>query len=204
VAIDLDIHSGRYGNCPDCDLIFQSPGELPDSLSEFALYHTHHNEADDAGYRAFLAQLADPLMACLAPDARGMDYGAGPGPVLARLFAEAGFPTAVYDPFFHPDARVLEDSYDFAVCTEAAEHFHRPARDFARLAALLSPGGWLGVMTELHCGPKTFADWWYHKDATHVSFYSRETIHWIARHFGFRVLQVESRVVILQRDAAGK
>lgn len=191
--------SGRYRHCTNCDLIAQVPDELPDSLSEFALYHTHHNDSDAKGYRDFLAQLADPLSERLAESARGLDYGAGPGPVLAELLAGRGFPTAVYDPFFAPDMRLLDASYDFVTCTEAAEHFHRPGVDFARIAEMLRTGGWLGLMTELHAGVGGFAAWWYHKDPTHVSFYSARTVDWIAGHFGFRVDFCNSRVVLLQK-----
>lgn len=172
---------------------------MPDSLSELALYDTHHNDADNAGYRRFLSQLADPLCARLTPGDAGLDYGAGPGPVLAALLRERGFPTAVYDPFFAPESQVLEAEYDFVVCTETMEHFHRPARDFSRLSRLLKPGGWLGLMTELHGGSEAFADWWYHKDPTHVSFYSPRTIDWVAKRFGFRVDACSGRVALLQK-----
>ena len=62
---------------------------------------------NDAGYRRFLSKLADPLMARLAPGARGLDYGCGPGPALAAMLREAGHEVALYDPFFAPDPAPL-------------------------------------------------------------------------------------------------
>lgn len=194
------VRSGRYRHCANCDLIAQVPDELPDSLRELALYYTHQNAADNLGYQRFLAQLTEPLCARLPVGAQGLDYGSGPEPVLAGLLTGRGFVTVAYDPFFAPRTDLLESTYDFVVCTEAAEHFHRPGREFSRLVEQLVPGGWLGLMTELHDGPAGFGDWWYHKDPTHVSFYSACTIDWIARHFGFRVDVCGPRVVLLQKQ----
>ena len=61
--------------------------------------------------------------------------------------ARPGTGSALYDPLFAPDRGVLQATYDFVTCTETAEHFHDPALEFARLDALLRPGGLLGLMT---------------------------------------------------------
>ncbi|MEI4850515.1 class I SAM-dependent methyltransferase, partial [Klebsiella pneumoniae] len=83
----------------------------------------------------------------LGPGARGLDFGCGPGPALATMLREAGMDMALFDPFFYPQASVLERQYDFITCTEVVEHLHRPAEVFRQLDRLLAPGGWLGVMT---------------------------------------------------------
>src|SRR5690606_20429248 len=151
------------------------PAQLPDSATELAHYRLHRNDPRDPGYRGFLARLAEPLRARLAPGACGLEYGCGPGPALAALPREAGAPMAVYAPFFAPHAAVLEVRYDFITCTEAIEHFHRPAREFGRLDRLLRPGGWLGLMTEFQEGDERFARWHYRRDPTHVVFYREDT-----------------------------
>ncbi len=170
------VASGRYGRCPVCDLIFQHPDERPDALTEHRLYSAHDNRTDDPGYRAFLQRLTDRLIPALPPGACGLDYGAGPGPALAAMLAEAGFPTAIYDPFFAPDTAVLSRRYEFVVCTETAEHFHHPGAAFAQIAGLLQPGGCLGLMTRLFDAGTDFAAWHYHRDPTHVSFYTPASI----------------------------
>src|SRR5690606_29528307 len=69
-----------YGRCPVCAATFLDPAQLPDSATELAHYRLHRNDPRDPGYRGFLARLAEPLRARLAPGACGLDYGCGPGP----------------------------------------------------------------------------------------------------------------------------
>ena len=83
---------------------------------ELAHYNTHQNSPGDPRYRAFLDQLAAPLMARLPSGAEGLDFGSGPGPALSVIFGEHGFPTSIYDPFFAPDPLLLTRDYDFVSC----------------------------------------------------------------------------------------
>ena len=123
----------RYWRCVHCEATFLDPAQYPTPARERAEYLRHRNDPADPGYRAFLARLAAPLLARLAPGAEGLDYGCGPGPALAAMLAEAGHRVSLYDPFFHPDEAALARRYDFVSCTEVVEHFHRPAAEFARL-----------------------------------------------------------------------
>lgn len=172
------------------------PDQRPDRAAERARYDTHRNEIGDPGYRAFLRRLLDPLLERLTPRAEGLDYGSGPGPALAAMLRADGFPTAVYDPFYAPDARALERTYDFITCTETAEHFFEPAAEFERLDALLRGGGWLGVMTTLRTPERPFEDWWYVRDYTHVCFYSARTMEWIAKRYGWALERPHPNVAL--------
>ncbi len=152
---------------------------------EYHRYLEHQNDPMEPGYRGFLARLADPLTEKLAPGARGLDYGCGPGLALAMMMEERGFPVAVYDPFFHPDSSVLNAAYDFITCSEVIEHFHHPAREFERLDRLLKPGGWLGLMTGFQTDDDRFEFWHYQRDPTHVVFYREHTLKCIAERHGW-------------------
>lgn len=193
--------TGVYRYCACCDLVSRDPATWLDAAAERAYYGTHDNRIDDPGYRRFLAQLAEPLAACLAPGARGLDYGCGAAPALAAMLTGAGFPTVGYDPFFAQDAGVLGARYDFVTCTEVLEHLHDPPRDLARIDALLVPGGWLGLMTELRPPMADFARWHYHRDPTHVGFHSERSIRWLADRFGWEPVSVGRRVVLLRKPA---
>lgn len=190
------LREGEYWRCPACGLTFLHPDGHPDAAAERAQYETHENDPLDPGYRRFLGRLAEPLVARLPAGAEGLDYGCGPGPALAMMLREAGFPTAVYDPFYVPDTAPLERQWDFITCTEVVEHFHHPAVEFDRLHGLLRPGGWLGVMTELLTDDARFAGWRYRRDPTHVAFYSEAVLTWIARRYGY-ALQRPGRNVAL-------
>lgn len=188
-----------YYRCPRCALRFLDPAQYPNRAIEESEYHRHRNEPDDPRYRAFLARLATPLLDRLPAGASGLDYGSGPGPALAAMLREAGHRVALYDPFFAPDTRVLQTMYDFVTCTETAEHFHDPAFEFARLDALLRPGGLLGLMTAFQNDDTRFAGWYYRRDPTHVVFYREETMHWIAGHFGWHCTIPRPNVVLMRK-----
>lgn len=190
--------SAGYLHCAGCDLVYLAPERRLAPDAERAHYLTHENEVDDPRYRAFLAQLAGPLLERLPAGAEGLDYGAGPGPALAAMLTEAGHPTAVYDPYFAPDRAPLTRHYDFVTCTEVAEHMHDPGREFELLAGLLRPGGWLGLMTELRPSLAAFVDWYYRRDPTHVCFYSERTLRWIAARHRLTVECVSQRVTLLR------
>ena len=59
--------TGGYRHCASCDLVFREPSTWLDAAAERAYYGTHDNRLDDPGYRRFLNQLAEPLIARLAP-----------------------------------------------------------------------------------------------------------------------------------------
>jgi hypothetical protein len=196
-----ELRGSRYFRCGACRLVFLAPEQRPTAQAERAHYGTHENDPDDPGYRAFLARVADPLAARLAPGAEGLDYGSGPGPALSRMMEERGFRVRIYDPFFAPDGDALGRTYDFVTCTETAEHFHRPAEELARLDGLLRPGGWLGVMTELLEDGRDFGTWRYARDPTHVCFYHADTMRWIAGAHGWRMETPARNVVLFHRPA---
>ncbi|ATE62750.1 methyltransferase type 12 [Thauera sinica] len=190
-----------YGRCDACEATFMLPAQHPSKEAERAEYVLHRNDPLDEGYRRFLDRLARPLLARLGRAGEGLDYGCGPGPLLAGMLGEAGHSVALYDPFFAPDEAVLRRSYDFVTCTEVVEHFHRPAAEFARLDALLRPGGWLGIMTCFQTDDARFARWHYRRDPTHVAFYREATFRVLARRRGWQCEFPAKDVVLMHKPA---
>lgn len=185
-----------YQRCDSCEATFLDPAHFLDSDRERTEYEQHQNLPDDPGYTRFLSRVAEPLLACLPPHSSGLDYGCGPGPVLAHMLRDAGHAVALYDPFFHPDTAPLHTTHDFVTCTEVIEHFHTPAQEFRRLDALLRPGGWLALMTCFQTDDTRFAQWHYRRDPTHVVFYREATLAHIAQHHGW-LMEVPTRNVAL-------
>lgn len=188
-----------YLRCRRCSLIFVPPGARLDAAAEKAVYDTHRNEVDDPGYRRFLNRLAEPLTTRLAPGSSGLDFGCGPGPALAAMLTEAGFATTTYDPYYADHPERLRRQYDFVTCTEAIEHFYQPGREWRQLLAMLRPGGWLGLMTKLARDQAAFAHWHYKQDPTHVSFFSRDTLLWLAARDGLGIEFIGADVILLQK-----
>lgn len=195
----LQVSMREYWRCATCESTFLTPVHWLSRQDEMALYQKHRNDPDDEGYRRFLARLAQPLLERLPSGASGLDYGCGPGHVLAAMLSEEGHAMAVFDPFFANDPRALTTTYDFITCTEVAEHFHRPAEEFRRLQCLLKPGGWLAVMTCFQTEDARFADWHYRRDPTHVVFYREATFAYLARCWGWYCEVPCRNVVLLQR-----
>lgn len=188
-----------YGRCDRCEATFLFPEHLPSIEAERTEYALHQNTDADAGYRLFLARVATPLLQRLRPGSSGLDFGCGPGPVLAGMLREAGHTVALYDPIFQPDRTALDATYDFITCTEVAEHFHDPATEFRRLDGLLRHGGWLALMTRFQTDDARFAQWHYRRDPTHVVFYREATLRWVARHHGWRAEVPCPNVVLMHK-----
>jgi hypothetical protein len=195
--------------CEVCEYIFVSREFLLSHEQEKSQYDLHQNHPEDPGYRKFLSRLTLPLSKRLAPGAEGLDYGCGPGPTISVLMEEMGFRVTNYDPFFAPDSpdrKVLDRKYDFITCTETAEHFHHPSRDWQRLFSMLAPDGILAVMTQLHDEffarhpeVKDFSSWHYTMDPSHVGFYARPTMSWLAERYGFSAHFFPDSVTLFSR-----
>src|SRR5690554_5724187 len=179
-----------YFRCESCRLVFVPPEQHLSPEQEKAVYDQHQNRPDDPGYRRFLSRLFEPLAQRLAPGARGLDFGAGPGPTLSVMFEEAGHSMTIYDPYYAPDSSLLvcrnEPSYDFITATEVAEHLAAPGYEFARLAALLPEGVWLGLMTKCIVSERDLAKWHYLLDRAHVCFVGEASFEWLAQRLGRR------------------
>lgn len=189
----------QYYRCPRCQLTFEHPDQLPTSEQEKGQYDLHENRPDDPGYRRFLSQLADPLIARLTPGANGLDFGCGPGPALAAMLREQGFGCATYDPIYAPDTAPLTAQYDFVTCTEVVEHLHRPEREWQWFAEHVKPGGWLGIMTRWLTDDNAFATWHYRRDPTHVCFWQPATFEWLAGEYGWSLHLTGNPVVLMQK-----
>ena len=169
-----------YLNCRACDLVFVPSAQHLSGGAEKAYYDLHDNQSDDPRYRRFLDRLFAPLNLRLAPHARGLDFGCGPGPTLSKMFQDAGHAVALYDPFYAPDKSVLSVTYDFITLSEVAEHLAEPGKVLDGLWAGLAPGGWLGIMTKRVRSHAAFKTWHYIHDPTHISYFSEPTFHWMA------------------------
>ena len=186
-----DYYSDRnrdYLRCPHCDLIFVPKKDLLEPAEEKARYDLHQNDPNDSGYRNFLSRLFQPLEKKLLPGASGLDFGSGPGPTLSLMFEEAGYDCAIYDLYYANDSSVFNKQYDFLTCSETMEHMFRPGEEFKRFVQLVKPGGWIGIMTQLHDeAPVPFERWHYKDDETHVCFFSRKSFQTLEKMHGLRL-----------------
>ncbi len=189
-----------YLICRGCDLIFV-PEKFHLSVEEQKeRYLQHNNDPDDEQYRIFLSRLKDRLIPFLAPGQFGLDYGCGPGPTLSLMMSEDGHETNNYDPIFRPDPSVLDRNYEFIVSTETIEHFSDVKTNFDLINRILKVSGFFGVMTSVRYENIDFGSWHYRYDPTHLSFYSPETMQYIASNWGWTIVGVYENVYIFRKE----
>ncbi len=194
----VEVFRRTFHQCGNCDLFFADPSVRLSREEEKKRYETHNNDVNDPKYQEFVRPLVQSVMDKCSPGSRGLDFGAGTGPVLAKLLSEANFSVELYDPFFWPDPRVLQKRYEFIATSEVVEHFGNPAKEFALLSSLLEAKGVLAIMTLLHSAETVFPSWYYLKDPTHICTYSFKTFYWIKENFQFRTVeQLGPRLVVL-------
>jgi SAM-dependent methyltransferase len=186
-----------FYKCPNCESIFRNPADNLASEKEKARYLAHNNSPTDPDYRAFVAPIINVITSRFKTSQQGLDFGAGPVPVIAEILKNKGYKVETYDPFFHDQPNLLKQRYDYIAACEVIEHFRDPAREFKLLRSLLKPGGALLCMTEIYEDGIDFERWPYKNDATHRFFYTRRALEWIKERFGFASLKIEGRLVSL-------
>ena len=103
-----------------------------------------------------------------------------------------------YDLYFHNNPELLKKQYDYITCTEVAEHFKEPFKEFELLKSLLLPNGKLYLMTDLFDENRDFGSWYYKNDHTHVFMYHRNALEWIREKLEFKKLTIEKRLITLE------
>lgn len=195
--------------CDSCCFIWADPRFYLDKTAERLRYGLHNNDRTNAGYVQFITQILDrslqrwkilhhidePSVEVAAPNPLILDWGSGPNPVATELLRERDFQVSSYDPIYGPQLPLNHQSFDIIFCIEVAEHFKNPLQDFNAMVHYLKPGGLLVVHT--HTIPQDvisatasaqtsaletfFQSWWYKEDPTHVSFYSKQSLKYLAQ-----------------------
>lgn len=186
-----------YFRCSMCDLRFLDPSKRLSPSDEIERYKLHNNDIYDPRYRAFVKPLFQEIVRRIDGESLGLDYGAGPGPMVATMLNEKNIKVDLYDPYFKSSALALNRSYNFIYASESAEHFYDPHMEFTRMRRCLEPDGFVAVMTLMYTGDVPFSDWYYRKDPTHVSFYSPHTMRWIGASFGFKNVEIISARIVV-------
>jgi len=185
----------QYYQCSNCFGIFVDKKLLPGSETELLRYTKHHNDIEDDGYQSFVSPITSDIMADFNQNHKGLDFGAGTGPVISKILKENGFQIELYDPFFHNYPNLLEKQYDYIAACEVIEHFHNPKKEFRLLKKLLRKSGKLYCMTNIYDDSIDFRTWDYKNDFTHVFIYHKNTILYIKEEFGFSDVTINDRLI---------
>lgn len=174
-----------YYHCKNCDLIFIDENKFPSVEEERERYGEHDNTHENEGYvnmfNRFLDKIIQPYSKEIGDQV--LEFGCGPGPVLADLLENMGYDVDKYDPYFFSKKVYQGKKYDLITSTEVWEHFKKPYDMIQLLVDHLEAKGFLAIMTSFHPGIDEFKGWWYPWDPTHIVFYNANTFEWIAKEF---------------------
>jgi len=68
-----------------------------------------------------------------------------------------------------------------------------------RLVGLLNNNAYLAVMTELLTPQIDFSNWYYKNDPSHIGFFSKKTLNYLANYFSIEVFYISERVVFFKK-----
>lgn len=188
-----------YMRCENCALVSVPNEFLLSATAEKAIYDQHENDANDLGYRKFLSRALDPVLARIDTNAKGLDFGCGPGPTISVMAAEQGIEMSNYDLYYFNQPELLAKQYEFVTMTEVIEHVADAKALLVKLDSLLKPGSLLLIMTKRVTDVLAFSRWHYKNDLTHINFYATETFEWIAAHYSWELEVLGNDVVLFTK-----
>ena len=185
----------NYYLCTNCDHIFMGEKKIILPEKEKQEYLRHNNTTENEGYvamfRDFIEKCIDPYQDKIKT---ALDFGCGPGPVLAELLKEKGFEVDIYDKYFALEKIFENKKYDLITSTEVLEHLADPLETLKTLKKHLNKQGIIAIMTLFHPKNKEeFKKWWYRRDLTHISFYTPKTFEILAEMVEMKVLKVGNK-----------
>jgi len=184
-----------FHQCDICKAIYLDKEYFLNTKEEKERYQEHNNDVNDKGYQKFVSPISNAIFSNYSKYDKGLDFGAGTGPVIAEVLSTNGYVINLYDPFFHNNKELLLHKYNYIACCEVMEHFHNPYKEFKLLKSLLKKDGHLYCMTSIYNNDIDFRTWYYKDDQTHVFIYTKETLEWIAKEFGFISLKIEGSFI---------
>jgi len=188
-----------YLQCPNCELVFLPKRFHLNNIDEKSRYDLHQNDAADIGYRQFLSAVFTPVEQYISLNAKGLDFGCGPGPALSLMFEEKGFSVDLFDKFYADNAHVFNNQYDFITATEVVEHLDEPEKELSRLYNMLNSGGVLAIMTSMLTKEIDFSTWYYKSDPTHICFFSQASMYYLAKKWGADVKFFDQGVTLFYK-----
>lgn len=188
--------------CAKCKLVFKDQQYWLDLEQQKKRYSQHQNCGENYGYINSLKVLLEPLSKLTRPQ-NILDWGSGPNPEFSKML-KVQFVDAVvdiYDPIYQSE--LATKKYDLITCTEVIEHFQNPQDELEKIFTHLKPSGIFAGLTNFvdTKNLEQIQSWWYLRDQTHWSFYSEETMKFIAQKFALNVLLLSNPVFVFQKVA---
>ena len=192
-----DQYDHDYYYCSNCEFIFLDESKVISPDQEKKEYSFHQNSFENEGYVNRFCEFIDKAIRPYKSKIKtALDFGSGPGPVLAELLRKEGFKTDIYDKHFAAEPVYLNKKYDLITATEVFEHLKNPLSTLRLLKSHLNKNGILAIMTLFHQNnDEHFKKWWYRRDSTHIAFYTPKTFECMADLLEMKVLMKDEKNV---------
>ena len=189
----------EFFHCKKCEFIFKNPTDYVNAIDELKQYKNHNNSMESSGYVKMLKEFINiTFERHLKSIDNVLEFGSGPGPVLAELLKEKGLSVDIYDKYFSAKEVYRDKEYDLITSTEVIEHIDNPVKIFNFFKSHIKRSAYLALMTQFHTNDaKEFKKWWYKNDPTHICFFRPKTFEVLASMSGFIVLKHDSKKSIL-------
>lgn len=190
----------NFFRCTGCGFCFLEREQLLGLGEERERYLFHQNSEDNLGYVKWLSGIVDNTAKVIDLSGKKiLDYGCGHTPVLPQILKSKNPEITdidYYDLYFYPDLDVTK-RYSCIFSIEVFEHFRDVYNEIKRAFSLLEEGGYFVVSTGFLPSEDKFASWWYIQDATHISFYSEQTLNWIAKTFSLNIVFSDGKNLLI-------
>ena len=190
-----------YYRCLSCGFVYLDDNSVIDSVSEKKQYELHNNSFESLGYVKMFKDFIEEAISPYEHNIKiALDFGCGPGPVLAELLRRKGMEVDQYDLYFSPQKVYEAKKYDLITSTEVFEHLQKPIEVLETLVQHIHDNGYIVLMTKFP--PKddtTFLNWWYKRDVTHISFFTPKSFEIMAEKVGLKMLKtINDNIVVFK------
>jgi hypothetical protein len=80
------------------------------------------------------------------------------------------------------------------------EHLSEPMEEISRLSSILNNQGYLAVMTQILTSQIEFSSWYYKNDPSHIGFFTKKSLNFLASYLNIEVSFVSERVVFFKKN----
>lgn len=192
-----------YYYCRQCQFIKIDDDMLLSENEEKTRYCLHENSLENEGYvslfRHFIEKCITPYRGLLTT---ALDFGCGPGPVLAQLLREEGLHVDIYDIHFYSERVYGQRKYDLVTATEVFEHLKDPLQTLGLLKEHLTMNGMIAIMTLFHPNDEdAFNQWHYRREDTHISFFTQKTFKILAKMVDMHCIIADEKNMVVLKQA---
>lgn len=201
ILIYTSSKSREFYQCKRCGYTQVHSQNFVSTEDEKNRYLLHNNDVESEGYQNYLKPIIGEIFNRQKPTDQGLDYGSGPSSVVVHLLHKKSYQIKSYDPLFYNNSEILKQTYDFVVCTEVVEHFQNPIQEFLKILQLLNPQAHLYLKTEMTDLVQDFPNWHYHRDFTHVGFFSQKSFQFLEDKLPLKLIKFDSQFVIFNKTS---